>query len=229
MNEPTTPPVAGSRPRQGAGQPLLSGPGGRRSAGGPSASTVIALARRCGTAAVRRTSESPARAPATTTTAPATTATTSGRSLRRRARGVRHLHAHSRCLGLPRLRLVRVIGRDQGCEGADGADLQQRGVLTGVSQAAQRSCAKYYGPTAPPQHVSPQQMQRLLAVSRCMRAHGVPSFPDPNPTTGELVTPAGWPSRPPASPRRKAARDAAALGRAAGLRTSDSREGGREA
>ena len=60
-----------------------------------------------------------------------------------------------------------------------------------VFQAAQRACAEYYGrPTPARQQVSPQEMQKLLAVSRCMRAHGVPHFPDPNPTTGDMNPPA---------------------------------------
>ena len=82
-------------------------------------------------------------------------------------------------------------------------------------QAVQRACAEYAPPTAPSQHVSPQEMQKLLAVSRCMRAHGVPSFPDPNPTTGELATPAGIDRN---SPQVVAAlRACSSLGRAAGL------------
>jgi hypothetical protein len=56
-------------------------------------------------------------------------------------------------------------------------------------QAAQRACAKYAPSTTSPKHVSPKEMQKLLAVSRCMRAHGAPNFPDPNPTTGELSAP----------------------------------------
>jgi hypothetical protein len=81
-------------------------------------------------------------------------------------------------------------------------------------QAAQRACAKYYGQTALPQRVSPLEMQKLLAVSRCMRAHGVPNFPDPNPTTGEL-SPAGIDK---SSPQVLAAlRACSSLGRAAGL------------
>jgi hypothetical protein len=84
-------------------------------------------------------------------------------------------------------------------------------------QAARRASAKYYPPTAPIQHVSTQEMQRLLAVSRCMRAHGVSSFPDPDPTTGELTTPAGIDRN---SPVVVAALQACqSLGRAAGLRT----------
>jgi hypothetical protein len=39
--------------------------------------------------------------------------------------------------------------------------------------------------------VSPQEIQARLALARCIRAHGVPNFPDPNPTTGEVTPPAG--------------------------------------
>ncbi len=83
-------------------------------------------------------------------------------------------------------------------------------------QHAQRTCAKYYGPptTSAPQ-VTPQEMRKLLAVSRCMRAHGVTNFPDPNPTTGDMSTPAGL-SR--SSPTVVAAlRACTPLARAAGL------------
>jgi hypothetical protein len=58
-------------------------------------------------------------------------------------------------------------------------------------QAAQRACAQYGPQTTSSPPVSPRQMQRLLAVSRCMRAHGVPNFPDPNPITGDMEPPAG--------------------------------------
>ncbi|HEV2373240.1 MAG TPA: hypothetical protein VGS19_13835 [Streptosporangiaceae bacterium] len=36
---------------------------------------------------------------------------------------------------------------------------------------------------------TPQQLQALLAFARCMRAHGLPGFPDPNPQTGGLSLP----------------------------------------
>jgi hypothetical protein len=82
-------------------------------------------------------------------------------------------------------------------------------------EAAQRACAAYAPPSQTAAPVSPQQLQKLLAVSRCMRAHGVPTFPDPNPTTGELTTPAGIDKN---SPQVLAAlRACESLGRAAGL------------
>jgi hypothetical protein len=82
--------------------------------------------------------------------------------------------------------------------------------------AAQRACAKYYGPTpAPAPQVSPQEMRKLLAVSRCMRAHGVTDFPDPNPTTGAMDPPPGLNRT---SPLVLAALSAcSSLGKAAGL------------
>jgi hypothetical protein len=84
-------------------------------------------------------------------------------------------------------------------------------------QAAQRACVKYYGPTTASTQVSSAEMQKFLAVSRCMRSHGVPSFPDPNPTTGQLSTPAGLDTH---SPEVLAAlRACQSLGQAAGLGT----------
>jgi hypothetical protein len=81
--------------------------------------------------------------------------------------------------------------------------------------AAQRACAQYYGPTATPPHVSSEELQKLLAVSHCMRAHGLAGFPDPNPTTGEIATPASIDKN---SPQAIAAlRACRSLGQAAGL------------
>lgn len=38
---------------------------------------------------------------------------------------------------------------------------------------------------------SPQQLQALLAYARCIRAHGVPDFPDPDPASGQISLPPG--------------------------------------
>ena len=82
-------------------------------------------------------------------------------------------------------------------------------------QAAQRACAEYYGPPTTSSRVSAQEVRKLLAVSRCMRAHGVPTFPDPNPTTGAVNPPAGIDR---GSPQVIAAlRACSSLGEAAGL------------
>ena len=39
--------------------------------------------------------------------------------------------------------------------------------------------------------ISQQELQARLALARCIRAHGVPNFPDPNPTTGNVTPPPG--------------------------------------
>jgi hypothetical protein len=85
--------------------------------------------------------------------------------------------------------------------------------------AASRACAKYNGghlPTTPTtQIVSPHAMEKLLAVSRCMRSHGVTNFPDPNPITGEMGRPTGVSANSPTV--LAALRACSRLARAAGL------------
>jgi hypothetical protein len=39
--------------------------------------------------------------------------------------------------------------------------------------------------------ISQDELQARLALARCIRAHGVPNFPDPNPTTGDVSPPPG--------------------------------------
>jgi hypothetical protein len=48
-------------------------------------------------------------------------------------------------------------------------------------QDAQKACAKFAGPFGGPRsgHPSAQVKAQLLAVSECMRAHGISGFPDP--------------------------------------------------
>jgi hypothetical protein len=36
-----------------------------------------------------------------------------------------------------------------------------------------------------------KQLQAIVAYARCIRAHGIPNFPDPDPTTGQLSLPPG--------------------------------------
>ena len=113
---------------------------------------------------------------------------------------------------------------DSGSFGSSDAIKSAKGQMSRIAaseassptfQAAQRACARYYGHPSSPEHVSPAELVKLLAVSRCMRAHGVTSFPDPNPLTGALDTPAGIDKN---SPQVVAAlRACSALGRAAGL------------
>jgi hypothetical protein len=93
--------------------------------------------------------------------------------------------------------------------------ISEREAASPTFQSAQRACSRYAPLSEPPAHVSPQEMRRLLAVARCMRTHGVPSFPDPNPITGEMNPPAGIDRT---SPQVLAAlRACRPLGEAAGL------------
>jgi hypothetical protein len=85
------------------------------------------------------------------------------------------------------------FGSSAGIRAAKGqiAQISNSEASSPTFQAAQRACTEFLPtPTTSP-HVSSAEMRKLLAVSRCMRAHGVPTFPDPNPVTGELNTPAG--------------------------------------
>jgi len=185
----------------------LGGPGDRRLALVASAVIVLGLAATaCGSA-----TSGVASLGTTTTTAPASAAGTGGSS------PGGELAEYATCMrshgvsGFP-----DSFGSSDAIKAAKGqmARISASEASSPTFEAAQRACAKYYGPTTP-QHVSPQEMQKLLAVSRCMRAHGVANFPDPNPTTGELSTPAGIDR---SSPQVVAAlRACSALGRAAGL------------
>jgi hypothetical protein len=135
------------------------------------------------------------------------------------------LAEYSNCMRSHGISSFPDVAADMGSLGASSGIRAAKGQMAQVSeseaasprfQAAQRACAKYYGQSGTPaQQVSPQELQKLLAVSRCMRAHGVPAFPDPDPTTGDFATPAGVDKN---SPQVAAAlRACSSLGRAAGL------------
>jgi hypothetical protein len=150
----------------------------------------------------------------TTTTAEAGAAATSGSS------PGGELGEYSSCMrshGVTIFPDPAAFGSPAGIRAAKGrmAQIAASEVSSAMFQRAQRACAKYYGPPTQPARVSPQEIQKLLAVSRCMRAHGIPDFPDPNPDTGELGTPADIDE---SSPQVLAAlRACSSLGRAAGL------------
>lgn len=55
-------------------------------------------------------------------------------------------------------------------------------------RTAERACARYLPPAGgPPAQLLASQRRQELALARCMRAHGVPSFPDPT-SAGESQT-----------------------------------------
>ena len=97
-----------------------------------------------------------------------------------------------------------------GCMQAHGVQVQVGKGGQGVSinggpntpglQAAQKACQKYL-PGGGPSQMTPaekaQNLKNLLAMAKCMRAHGMPNFPDPNsqgvfqfgPGSGSNITP----------------------------------------
>jgi hypothetical protein len=48
-------------------------------------------------------------------------------------------------------------------------------------EAAQEACKKYQPDGGDVHKPSPEDLQRLRDMAKCMRANGVPNFPDPNP------------------------------------------------
>ena len=70
---------------------------------------------------------------------------------------------------------------------SDGIDSTQLGVSDATYESARTTCNQMYPQphanagltTAQQQHV----LGELLNVAKCMRSHGVPSFPDPNSAT----------------------------------------------
>ena len=73
--------------------------------------------------------------------------------------------------------------------GSSGAVEVPKGVDAGSVQfkTAHAACRSLLPPTPNPSPQSDQQEQEaLLAFARCMRSHGVPAFPDPNPSGGTV-------------------------------------------
>ncbi len=59
-----------------------------------------------------------------------------------------------------------------------------------VLRSAERACKAYLPPAGgPPERVRAEQLRQELAFARCMRGHGVPSFPDPPPSAGAQFGP----------------------------------------
>jgi hypothetical protein len=66
-------------------------------------------------------------------------------------------------------------------------------------KAAAAACKQFLPPGGQPPALSNAQKQRILAMARCMRSHGVPNFPDP--TFGKALRGAAKiPSVSPSSP-----------------------------
>ena len=58
-----------------------------------------------------------------------------------------------------------------------------------VLRSAERACSAYLPPGGPAPAVPESEKLKALAFARCMRAHGVPNFPDPTLSPGGGPTP----------------------------------------
>ncbi len=79
-------------------------------------------------------------------------------------------------------------------EGPDGSLTAEGKTFAGPALvSAERACKAYLPPAGGPSpQVSAEQRRQALAFARCMRAHGVPNFPDPTFSGGGSAgTPAG--------------------------------------
>jgi hypothetical protein len=90
--------------------------------------------------------------------------------------------AYSQCMrshGLPNFPDPQPISQG----GHQGNRIQTPDLSSPQAQTAEKACSKFLpngGSSNPAQNA--QQQAHLLAFARCMRAHGVPSFPDPTST-----------------------------------------------
>jgi hypothetical protein len=66
--------------------------------------------------------------------------------------------------------------------GADPADSGQN-----KNQKALEKCREFMPAGGEPPKVSPEDVEKLRAYAKCIRANGVAGFPDPDPATGLLV------------------------------------------
>jgi hypothetical protein len=63
-------------------------------------------------------------------------------------------------------------------------------VTTGPSeQAAMAACQRYLGGEVESSPMAPEDIARMRQFSACVREHGVPDWPDPDPRTGEITFP----------------------------------------
>jgi hypothetical protein len=94
----------------------------------------------------------------------------------------------SRCMRANGLRNFPDPTNGPGGEGFNGIMLGADGGLTvdGINFSgpalakARRACARYLTPNGPPPQPSAAQRHRILAFAKCMRAHGMTDFPDPD-------------------------------------------------
>jgi len=84
----------------------------------------------------------------------------------------------------------------------------QKGTAKTTVDAATKQCKQYMPGGGEPQKLDPNQLERARNLAKCMRAHGVPKFPDPDSNGGISIK--GGPELDPRSPQFKAADKACA-------------------
>jgi hypothetical protein len=70
-------------------------------------------------------------------------------------------------------------------------------------QAATAQCKQYMPNGGQPQKMDPKMLERARKLAACMRAHGIPKFPDPDANGGISIK--GGPNLDPRSPKFQAA------------------------
>jgi hypothetical protein len=78
--------------------------------------------------------------------------------------------------------------RDEGIEIDDDAgdgEVAIRGDKEEVRQATEK-CRQYLPNGGEPPELSPEDIEKMRDYAKCMRANGLPAFPDPDPETGQF-------------------------------------------
>lgn len=70
-------------------------------------------------------------------------------------------------------------------DSGDGGEVALRGDKREVT-AAMEACRRYLPNGGEPPEVSPEDLEKIREYARCMRANGLPDFPDPDPQTGDF-------------------------------------------
>jgi len=114
--------------------------------------------------------------------------------------GTNGLHLAGQCLrehGLPNFPDPAIASSGQ----AKGEAILDKQALAGYPQSVWNQAVNACLTTleqagvalGPPPNVAQQELQQRiqarLALARCARLHGLPNFPDPNPTTGDITLP----------------------------------------
>lgn len=82
--------------------------------------------------------------------------------------------------------------RDKGIEVEDPVDGRPPAIPRGTApdeevEAAEEACRQYLPQQVRARQLSAEDLEKLRRMSQCMRDHGYPNFPDPDPDQGGIV------------------------------------------